>query len=298
VILAALLMATTVVWAAADTSETGWAATTTRPHDAHGAVPAGPPGFTVFSGTGGPQTYVVPDNQCTVIAVVQGAQGGHVPGSASPSGRGGDVEGALTVIPGETLTIDVGTHGVDIGPLGIPGPVAGGWNGGGAGTIPFGASGGGATDIRRGTTLLMVAGGGGGAAITTGGGAAEGGAGGGTNGLDGSGATAGTGATQIAPGAGGVGTTPGSSGSAGTGGAGASGGGGGYFGGGGGAAEGGGGGGSALVPQGFSTVANAGPGGDGVAVIDPRGGECPAQPTVSPAPTVAPAVVVTPRLTG
>jgi hypothetical protein len=66
-----------------------------------------------------------------------GAQGGN--GTTGVGGLGGRTQGALEVVPGETLYFYVGGAG---------GKPTGGWNGGGAGRDSHGG-GGGATDVRR-----------------------------------------------------------------------------------------------------------------------------------------------------
>jgi hypothetical protein len=132
----------------------------------------------LFTFTGGSQSWSVPSGIGTVMAEVQGAKGGR-----SDGGLGGRLKGLITVTPGETLNVYVGGQGQD--PVtftcsgSVPAVLVGGFNGGGSGgrasdsfgcpsgtTYRLGASGGGATDIRRGGTALanrvIVAGGGGG----------------------------------------------------------------------------------------------------------------------------------------
>lgn len=200
-----------------------------------------------FTYTGGVQTWVVPIGVIQANFDVAGAAGGSEGTAGQPvGGLGGQAEGILGVIPGDTYFVYVGgagTNGNATG-TGVTNPV-GGFNGGAPGgqlgSGNFGASGGGASDIRLGGTALsfrlLVAGGGGGSSSNDG----NGGAGGGLTGAAGAGeaATDGTGATQSAPGAAGAGGgASGTAGTSGTGGAGAAsfggGGGGGYFGGGGG----------------------------------------------------------------
>jgi hypothetical protein len=224
---------------------------------------------TTFPYTGAERTYTVPAGVREVSINAIGAAGGTgvLPGQTYPGGRGAIVSGVVDVTPGETVYVEVGGMGAN---------PAGGFNGGGNGTVGAGASwvgGGGASDVRTlpmsaGVTSLnsrlIVAGGGGGApnagdagqsgvAAFAGGGAGtqtSGGAGGcpasqlgcggnGTLGQGGEGGYSGTGADQRFGGGGG----------------------GGLYGGGGGGADltvvGGGGGGSSLVPVGGTmTVAS------------------------------------------
>jgi len=201
----------------------------------------------VFNATGGGQTFLVPAGVTFMTADVQGAQGGKAFNDATGfAGKGGRVQAAMFVTPGETLTINVGA----LGNNSVAAVATAGVFNGGGGSAGDGGSGGGASDIRRGATKLVVAGGGGGsgmAASSTSVGA--GGAGGGLTGAAGANsfggvATGGGGGTSAAGGAAGTGgvaaATAGSAGTGGSGGAdpapvwGGAGGGGGWFGGGGG----------------------------------------------------------------
>jgi hypothetical protein len=120
----------------------------------------------VFSYTGGNQTWTVPPAVMSVRFDVKGASGGNDSHTATPNpGKGGRVEGNLTVSAGQVLNIMVGGAGSNGTTLGAPG----GFNGGGNATFYFYGSaggGGGASDIRIGGTALsdrvVVAGGGGG----------------------------------------------------------------------------------------------------------------------------------------
>jgi hypothetical protein len=221
----------------------------------------------LFDYTGGAQSWTVPSGISSITAEVQGAKGGN-----SNGGFGGRLKGNITVTAGETLNIYVGgqgQNGVTFTCSGsVPAVLNGGFNGGGQGgrasdsfgcpsgtTYRLGASGGGATDIRRGGTALtdrvIVAGGGGG-------GFGPGGAGNGAgNGADGFSTgqpqwpdnTKGLGGTTTAGGAAGGGIWAGTAGALGVGGNGAfpsvfgdnpgvpGGGGGGLYGGGGGGAN-------------------------------------------------------------
>lgn len=215
---------------------------------------------TVVINTVGSHNWTVPVNVTSVKFDVMGASGGNDDYSgASIPGKGGRVQGMLSVAPGTNLNINVGGVGSDGSPLGA----AGGFNGGGDAYHYYfgcGGAGGGASDIRVGGTGLanrkVVAGGGGGGgadntpALT----AFAGGHGGGliggnssnNNALSPSNSKGGTQATGGAPAAY-FGWTPGGFGTFGNGGAGSvdgvsGGGGAGWYGGGGGVWTGGGGG--------------------------------------------------------
>jgi Bacterial Ig domain/Glycine rich protein len=120
---------------------------------------------TLFSYTGGEQTYTVPVGVTSVSIVAIGGPGGGTGGN-SAGGRAADVSGVVDVTPGEVLYVEVGGGG------GLP---SGGWNGGGDGgsVIQGGVwGGGGASDVRTIpmsagaislTSRLIVAAGGGGA---------------------------------------------------------------------------------------------------------------------------------------
>lgn len=198
--------------------------------------------------TGATQEFIVPEDVTKVHVELTGGWGGSYAG-ATNGGVGGEVEGDLTVTPGETLYVEVGYHGADVALNATPG----GYNGGGAGGPCgadvsgnfHGASGGGATDIRTipagfpGSleSRLVVAGGGGGAGDT-----ADGGSAGQLNAM---GPHGGSGGNLMTGGAGGIGDVSGAGGVLGAGGDGATtisgacgaGGGGGYYGGGGGGAS-------------------------------------------------------------
>jgi adhesin/invasin len=212
-----------------------------------------------FTYTGDYYSWTVPAGVSNINFDVNGAAGGNGTNPAcsgsgfSTGGKGGRVQGSLTVTQGNILYFYVGGSGASAQLAG-----GGGWNGGGAtnatGTPCYPGAGGGASDIRTSlgtlSTRLVVAGGGGGAGGYTSGG--NGGGGGGTTAIDGSGpswpAGAGKAGTQIA--GGNKGNVCGSAvnGSLGNGGSGygcshgGGGGGGGYYGGGGGDIEGAGGG--------------------------------------------------------
>lgn len=189
----------------------------------------------------GSYTFDVPSCVSVITVECWGAQGG-----GSQAGAGGYATADIPVTPGETLRVYVGGQGTS-GTYFVPG----GYNGGGDrydhGTSHGGSSGGGASDVRRGTDIanrLIVAAGGAGEGYTI-----FGGDGGGTTGETG-GNCGGTGGTQSA---GGISCDPvnctlATNGSLGQGGAGqgynagGGGGGGGYYGGGGGCGGGGGGG--------------------------------------------------------
>ena len=165
---------------------------------------------TVFSYTGGAQTYNIPVNTEQLKLEVWGAQGGgnQVDGNTNGGvgGKGGYSVGTLENLAGvNSLSVYVGGQGQTSNSQSAPAP--GGWNGGGTAfastdTDPA-CGGGGATDIRiNGTTLydrIIVAGGGGGGGEDS----EQGGAGGGATGVTGSGSSY-TGGTQTAGGSGAV----------------------------------------------------------------------------------------------
>ena len=194
-----------------------------------------------------------------MVADAIGAQGGQGTNATASGGLGGEVVNLLTVLPGQSLQVNVGGAGGDAAGV-VPG--AGGFNGGAPGGVGVladvsGGGGGGASDVRQGGTgpdaiVLVAAGGGGSGAFSDGG---VGGAGGspGTDGASGGSTQGGAGATPAGGGAGGNGSPPtdatlrGQDGASGTGGdggggvnaaGGGGGGGGGIFGGGGGGAPG------------------------------------------------------------
>jgi RHS repeat-associated protein len=107
-----------------------------------------------FKHTGGAQWWTVPDGLTAVSVEAWGAQGG-----GTMSGLGGYVQGTVTVIPGQTLQVNVGGQGQATG--------AGGYGGGGSAVANGGGGGGGgASEIRiggvtRDDRALMAAGGGG-----------------------------------------------------------------------------------------------------------------------------------------
>lgn len=241
-----------------------------------------------------PGTFVVPAGVTSITVEAFGAQGGvglgqgaGVPGAGN---FGGYATATLSVIPGQSLQVNVGGQGG----AGIFSGGPAGCNGGGLGGLTGGGGGGGASDVRQGVTLVdrvVVGGGGGGGGAATdcpgntgGAGGAGGGLVGGTGGGSGiaqcPGGDGGSGGTQSAGGATGSTGVPGTPGTLGTGGVGGmpsgpstgggGGGGGGYYGGGGGAASsgagGGGGGGSGLVPAG-GTLTSGLRAGDGLVRI-------------------------------
>ncbi len=222
-----------------------------------------------FTYTGSEQTFTVPAGVSTVHVLAIGGQGGK---SGAQGGTAAEVQGDLTVKPGQVLYVEVGGQGGSGG----EGLHPGGFNGGGEGA----AGGGGASDVRTNPrsealspdTRLIVAGGGGGAGTFgiegagAGGNAEEAGGSipnneGGGPGTSGSGGAGGSGG--CAAGFGGELGLGGAGGNCESSNIGGGGGGGGYYGGGGGGAGssfggGGGGGGSSLVPAGGkSTLASS-----------------------------------------
>jgi hypothetical protein len=225
---------------------------------ATGAAQSAEPTEVAFTDVGANAFQVPADVHC-IEANAVGAQGGQGTNATASGGLGGQVIALLTVLPGQSLQVNVGGAGGDA--VGVV-PGAGGFNGGAPGGVGVigtvsGGGGGGASDVRQGGTgpdaLALVAAGGGGTGDNDAGGA--GGAGGtpGGNGGDGQVALGGAGATIGGGGAGGDGapasdaTLRGADGASATGGAGGGGvnavgggggGGGGFFGGGGGGAAG------------------------------------------------------------
>ena len=153
----------------------------------------------------GSTSFVVPTGVTSVTAKVWGAGGGGGAGSGSTGaggngGGGGFSQSTLTVTPGETLTIAVGTGGT------------------GATTNRYGGNGGGFSAVMRSATYLLIAGGGaGGGAGNAAQAGGVGGAGGGANGQSGTAGTGGlgVGATTSAAGTGGALGTGGAAGSVG-----------------------------------------------------------------------------------
>jgi len=117
-----------------------------------------------FAYTGSNQTFIVPQGVTSINVYAWGAGGG---GKTNNGGAGAMVQGALTVTPGETLTIVVGGGGSASTTTTISAYGGGGAAGIGDGGLSGG--GGGRTAIQRGGTAatndIVVAGGGGGASI-------------------------------------------------------------------------------------------------------------------------------------
>jgi Glycine rich protein len=226
-----------------------------------------------FLYTGVEQMFTVPGGVTSVHVVAIGGVGGDA--TDSVGGAAAEVSGDITVTPGQTLYVEVGGIGKDIGEGG-----EGGFNGGGDG----GGGGGGASDVRTSPLasglapdhrLIVAAGGGGGGGSGPSGTGANGGAAGsaGANSELYAGGGAGT---AIAGGLGAAGCfgSTGGNGTLGEGGAGGDpgessgpggGGGAGYYGGGGGAgscefgSSGGGGGSSLIPPLGLAALSSAAP---------------------------------------
>lgn len=137
----------------------------------HGQIVISGPITMTFNYTGSQQQLVIPAGVTSIQADVQGAEGG-LNNNPSGAGKGARVQTTLSVTQGETLYIYVGGAGTWVS---APGPATGGFNGGGNGggnASDPSVSGGGASDIRRGTALsqrIVVAGGGGGREINGGG---------------------------------------------------------------------------------------------------------------------------------
>lgn len=160
----------------------------------------------------GTDTYVVPVGVTSITAKVWGAgagggAGNGQSGTGGSGGGGGYAKSILTVTPGETLDITIGTGGA------------------GAGGNRRGGDGGGFSAIRRSGTYLLQAGGGGGGGGAEGtnvGDGGNGGAGGGTSGVagtNGENTGFGGGAQPGSTGAGGTGGSAGTGGAAGAAGA-------------------------------------------------------------------------------
>lgn len=110
-------------------------------------VPASGPVSQSFGFTGGAQSFTALKSG-TYTLEVWGAEGG------TNGGKGGYAKGNISLSAGEQLDLYVGGRGSDESSTGIT--QAGGWNGGGSsyGTIYGSATGGGATDIRKGVGAL------------------------------------------------------------------------------------------------------------------------------------------------
>lgn len=120
-----------------------------------------------FAYSGAAQNWTVPDFVTSVTFDLKGGSGGRDSYlGTGAGGKGGRIQGNLTVTPGANLEVNVGGAGQD----GVTSGVAmGGFNGGGNAYFYYygsGGAGGGATDIRVGGSALAnrraVAGGGGG----------------------------------------------------------------------------------------------------------------------------------------
>lgn len=158
-----------------------------------GGVGAGTSSSTTYN-TAGSSTFVVPAGISYITVKTWGAGGagggGNGGGSGGAGGGGGYAKAVISVTPGETLNIDVGTGGAK--------PTVDTNSGGG----------GGYSAVRRSTTFLVQAGGGGGGGGSRG--TPTGGAGGPGVGLSGGGGSAGSGTSP--GGGGGAGNTTSSSG--------------------------------------------------------------------------------------
>ncbi len=195
-----------------------------------------------FTYTGSLQTFIVPPLVTSITVHLWGAGGG---GSYNKGGAGAYLSGALTVIPGETLSILVGQGGRTIPSASAGGGTTSAYGGGGAvnsggNANGYGnAGGGGRSAIQRGGSDVVTVGAGGGAGggwgfgynnLSGGAGSYNG------SGTDGNGFSttySGKGGTLTGGGAGGVGGTAGSLNQGGSGDPWSGGGGSGYYGGGG-----------------------------------------------------------------
>ncbi len=125
-----------------------------------GAIPAQALVIKTFLYTGAEQTFKVPGGVSSLSIRVVGGHGGAA--TDSVGGEAAEVTGSVNVTPGQTLYVEVGGVGEDIGEGG-----EGGFNGGGDGA----GGGGGASDVRTSpralglspdNRLIVAAGGGGG----------------------------------------------------------------------------------------------------------------------------------------
>lgn len=152
-----------------------------------GGIGSGAPSSTPYSSAGS-SNYVVPAgvNYITVKVWGAGGSGGNGSGGTGTGGAGGGggyAKAVIAVTPGETLTIDVGSAGVDRGT-----------------SSSAGGNGGGYSAVLRSGTFLVQAGGGGGGGGSRGSNSGDGG-----NGGAGGGATAANGVTGEGTSAGGGG---------------------------------------------------------------------------------------------
>lgn len=130
----------------------------------------------MYSYTGGEQTYIVPTGVTAITVTAIGAPGGNGPENTNtipvtgvyPAGKGASVTATVAVTPGQTLYVEVGGPGGETDCTSTT--VAPAFNGGGGNGC--GGAGGGASDVRTcsmatcslttSDTRLVVAGGGGG----------------------------------------------------------------------------------------------------------------------------------------
>ena len=211
---------------------------------AAGPAAASPPSTLFSSTTAGTYSVQVPAGVTSVSITAVGGQGGpSFPGTSSAPGEAAIVSAAVSVNPGDTLTITVAGNGAEAASPGFGNPGSGAGSGGFGDKELGGGGGGGGSAVFDGSAALVVAGGGGGAAQGANGGGA------GQDGNDPGGLDRGGHAgTQTGPGEPGSGCPLGASAGSGmNGGDGNSGGGGGgFFGGAGGCGNAGGGGGSSF----------------------------------------------------
>jgi hypothetical protein len=166
-LLAAVVSVSTLVASAVITASPSFAATTDTAQ--------------TFAATGSVQTWTVPDGVTQVYVDISGAEGGAAYGGG---GRGAELTGTISVTPGDTLHIIVGSMGQN-------GTVYSAGAGGGGGSFVY------TTADQNG--ILAAAGGGGGAgsntfpsSASTGTSGLAGGNGGGAGGIDGNGGNAGS----------------------------------------------------------------------------------------------------------
>jgi hypothetical protein len=126
------------------------------------SVEDAPPKSRTFNYTGKLQTFIVPAGVTRLTITASGASGGTI--GSYTGGRGGLVKAAISVTPGESLSVFVGERGRT--------GFRRSFNGGGAGSgrrHHRSGEGGGAADVRLDTGLrILIAGGGGGAGSASG----------------------------------------------------------------------------------------------------------------------------------
>ena len=140
---------------------------------AAGPAAASPPSTLFSSTTAGTYSVQVPAGVTSVSITAVGGQGGpSFPGTSSAPGEAAIVSAAVSVNPGDTLTITVAGNGAEAAPPGFGNPGSGAGSGGFGDKELGGGGGGGGSAVFDGSAALVVAGGGGGAAQGANGGGA------------------------------------------------------------------------------------------------------------------------------